>query len=645
MASISVCIDQLHLSDLNVRTNQVDATETAALEASILAEGLLQPLSVHPLIAPDHYGVFAGGRRYRSIRNLVDRGALPDDWPVAVIVHDAPEVEIVARSLDENLLRRNLRPYEEYAALALEAQYGRTPEQLAERHGQTLIWTRQALRLGQLSPEVFNAFELGEISHEQAQAFGATADQDLQRAAWETFGKLPGHARTPAAIRGWLRIGDQEAGRLLRFVGDEGYREAGGGWEPDLFADGADDVGRIMDEPLLRRLADDKVARIKAATREATGVAELRFAPQSPRSEYGGPDYVLAITPDERDGRLALPDGDVVAVIEILPSGDHSVSYWWANRRAYNAAARATSSGERPRTLARSTSTTSSLKPGAAIGQQYDDSRQKADAAIKEEAGLTKDGIDALRSIRRSILRAALIRDAREGGTLARDYLVWAQLRMLVSRNGDTFGTAPAAQAGMKPITGCEADGDVARGLIGATEGGKAWGKALADLSRETFLSDKDLAGAFQDFRAATQAQRDLAAAIVAGLALERSLAAGGYDIPVHDVLAIAGRLSLPANIRRWWEPTPAFLRLIPRAEQLAIAEPLVERAELALMMIQAAVAVSLTAAASTAASCDDEATESVCDMTLLAIGAMAEADRERSLQKVRARRAAGASA
>ena len=220
------------------------------------------------------------------------------------------------------------------------------------------------------------------------------------------------------------------------------------------------------------------------------------------------------------------------------------------------------------------------MKPGAAIGQQYDDSRQKADALIREEQGLTKDAIDALRSVRRSILRAALIQDARDGRALGRDYLVWAQLRMLLpSTVGDPFSEARHNAAGMARISGAEADPESVRGQIGATEAGKAWGKAVAELQRETFLTAKDLAGAFLDFRAASHAVRDLAAAVVTGLALERSLSAEGYDIAVHDALAIQARLSHRASIRRWWQPSEPFLGLIPRAEQLAIAEPLMERA------------------------------------------------------------------
>ncbi|MGI4732911.1 MAG: ParB/RepB/Spo0J family partition protein [Janthinobacterium lividum] len=580
MLSTTLCIDQLRLSDLNVRTNQIDATETAALEASILAEGLIHALAVHSL-EDGLFGVFAGGRRYRSIRNLVDRGDLPADWSIAVTVHTAAPVEIVARSLDENMLRRQLQPYEEYAALALEAQLGRTPEQLAERHGQRLLWIHQALRLGQLAPEVFEALERGELSVDQAKAIGATADQDLQREAWRRFSQMPAAARTPATIRAWLCVGDQDAGRLLRFVGEEAYRSAGGGWEADLFSDGTDEVGRVTDDALLRRLADAKVETIRAATRTATARPDLRFLTQAPRSGYGGPDYTLAITPEERDGHLPLPDGDVAAVVEIALSGGVTVTYWWADRKAYNAATRATAKPETKLARAAPHRTAGAVAPGAAIGQQYDDSRQKADAAIKEETGLTKEGIDALRSIRRAILRTALVRDAREGRTLARDYLIWAQLRMLVSPTGDDFGTATERQTGIRRLAagGLETDGDVARGIIGASEAGKEWGKAVASLQQRSFCRDKDLGGAFLDFLAADEATRALAAAIVAGLALERSLDAFGYDIAVHDVLAVRARLSHPANIRRWWTPTAAFLRLIPRAEQLAIAEPLMERA------------------------------------------------------------------
>ena len=114
MPSVTMTIDQLRLSRLNVRTNIIDCNATEGLERSILAHGLMLPLLVHPLAGKRRgvtlYGVHAGGRRYRSIRALVDRGDLPADWPIEVVVQQLSDAELIERSTAENLLRRNPAP-------------------------------------------------------------------------------------------------------------------------------------------------------------------------------------------------------------------------------------------------------------------------------------------------------------------------------------------------------------------------------------------------------------------------------------------------------------------------------------------------------------------------------------------------------
>lgn len=577
MTSTTLTIDQLRLSSLNVRTNTADQTATSALEASILAEGLLQALSVHPMRGNAKvWGVFAGGRRYRSIRTLVDQGKLANDYAIPVVIHDAPDAEIVARSLAENMLRRDLRSYEECAAIARENKLGHTPEQIAERHGQEIGWVRRLVRLGNLAVPVFDAFAAGRISEEQAKAYGATEDHVLQAAAFKAIDGRPEHTRKPADIRAWLRIDDAEEAKLLRFIGADAYRAAGGGYELDLFADEADERGRVADVPVLRRLADIKVNELRAAARHWTGRPELRFVPQPPHGAYGGPEYVLSITPEvDGDDRAVLPDGDVVACIQIQPSGEADTSFWWATRKAMEDATRPARAARPER---QRTSSPATLRVGAAIGHQYDgDARQKADALIKEEAGLTQEGTQILRSLRRAILRAALVQDAREGRVLARDYLVWAQLRILLPTTG-SHG-AREAEVGMKGVGRGEADIDAAREQINAGQAGKTWQQAVRDLQAQSFATEPNLAAAFLDFRNAPEKMRDLSAAVVAGIALERSLDADAYRVPVHDAVAVQARVATDRAIRHWWTPTTAFLSLLPRAERLAIAEPFVERA------------------------------------------------------------------
>lgn len=560
-------IDQIQVSPFNVRTNEVDANDVAGLEASILENGLLEPIIVHPMDVCG-YGALAGGRRTRSIRNLVERGALPADWPVPVIVHDDLEpAQLLELSLSENMLRRDLRDYEVFAAVAEMHRQGEPPEQIARALGQRQQWVDQALRLGNLAAEIFLAFEAGKIDLEQARAFGATQDLELQAQAFAALGTGPAHLRTPAAIRAWYRIEDKEAEKLLRFVGHDAYAAAGGWYERDLFDTGADGRGRVSDDPLLRQLADAKVASLRVGVREQTGRAELRFQALPPSSTYGGPEWALHVTPVEEGDKLVLPDGDIVATIAIDDAGEADVSFWWASRRAME--------GDRPKAP---TARRERVAAGSAIGQQYDGSRQKADAVIKEEAGLTQEGTATLRSLRRMILRAAIVQKAHEGSTLGRDYLVWAQLRMLLSTAGKYGHAEGSAEVGMRALTSPDPDAPGALPLIRDSEAGKTWSKALETIAKQGFLTDPDLGRAFIAYRRATPAIQELAAAVVAAIALERSLDADGYRVAVHDVVAAQAGLATQQGIRHWWSPTAPFLNLLPTAERAAIAEPFVER-------------------------------------------------------------------
>lgn len=570
MSSTTLTIDQLCLSPFNVRTNQQDANATTALEKSILERDLILPLLVHPMKGASRpsrqkYGVYDGGRRYRSIRKLADRGEWPLDRPIPVVIRDLPDAELVEDSTVAGMLRRNLRDYEEYAAVARANRMGDSAEKIAETLGQEITWVRQALRLGNLAEPIFRALESEQISVAEAKAYAATEDHGLQLATFEVMSQRASYERTDARIRAHLRVGDAQLARLLRFVGADRYRDAGGGFELDLFADAAEVRGRIQDEALLRQLADDALAGLREATRAKAGRPGLRFVPEPPGNGYGGADYTLEVTPRvSDDGAITLPEGEIVAFIRIPESGDPGVSYWWESRKAKHGIRTATPAA-RPKIAA-----------GAAIGGQYDNAKQVADAAIREEDGLTQDAIQIFRSIRRAMLRGMLVDDARTGGDVARDYLVWAQLRTALADGRSSLLGIRGLQS--ESYVGVGQGLEKARPHVAGTAASREWGLAIAELQRQSFVTSDDLVEAFRDYRASPAALKELAAAVVAGTALERSLNADGYRVPLHDALVAEMRVG-PEDLRRYWSPTHELLDELPKAQRLAIAEPFVEAA------------------------------------------------------------------
>jgi ParB/RepB/Spo0J family partition protein len=563
---------ELHKSALNVRTNEEDSEATTALERSILRIGLMQPLLVHPAgpDAPTPWGVLAGGRRLRAIQRLVEvTEELPADWPIpAKVVEGLPNAEITEMSLGENLIRRDLRPYEVHAAIAEANRQGDSVEDIAESLGQTADWVKRQLRLGNLARPIFEAYAAGDLSYEQAAAYAATEDAELQLMVFEGFKDAQSHFHTPARIRAGLKVGDGEAARLLLFVGEAVYVGAGGMVEPDLFADGRDARVRITDEALLRRLAEERFAAERDRVRRDTKRADLRFAAQPPQFA-GQTDHALEL----RDGSLAMnaakaPTENIVATIDVDDHGQPFTRFWWANRAAKGSADKGV---PRP---ASSGADISSIVPKAGEAFAMPGSAYAANghAIVRDEYGLTSDGLQLFRSLRRALLRCLLLE---QGGSVATDYLVWAQARALI-------GQQLPAQTGARAIVGEWHDG-ADRAPTGLFEGfaddlpaEQQWRAAIDQLKEIDFMVEKDPAVSLQMFLDQLPHWKRRTAAIVAGVALLRSADTPGWRIAAHDVLAQACGADA-AKLRRWWSPTAKWLGLFGKLFRLGAAQPFVD--------------------------------------------------------------------
>ncbi|WP_179043596.1 ParB/RepB/Spo0J family partition protein [Sphingobium lactosutens] len=653
MSFTTMTIGDLCVSPYNCRTNEADANAVAGMAESLLNRGQLYPLVVHPMPGTKgkkrKYGALAGGRRFRAFTLLVTEGKLPADHPIDVIVRDiTDEGELRELSLAENLVRRDLRPYEVYAAVARAHAKGRSLKEIAETNGQTIATVRGWARLGALHPTIFAALEAGSISQDEAKAFGATEHQDLQLKIFEQL-QRSGGATSAAGIRRLLKVGDSELATMLRFVGEEAYAKEGGRYELDLFADQADQRGRIEDEGLLIKLVEAKLERNRALLRRQvqnhTPGRDLRFEARPPRDgEFGGiaRDLEISVEPADIDPQdvdraevvhqemtrleklatdlladpdidqatkdagiadidvdyepletelaaiderraLALPEGEIFATLEIEQDGSLEQRFWWATRKAKRVAARPAipapvSTGPIAKRAAAAAMSALMPKP-AAGGSALDNSygyaeRQKADAAIKDQFGLTSDGVQVMRCLRREVLRCALLDDAEADGVYGRDYAIWALLRYeLAGGYGFEVGARRLASGYESSIEYSEGvQSHVKRSLAGMR-----WHRETSDLRAHESMSGTDLVSAFRAFHAASEEWKNKAAAYLAGLVLERSLIAPGYQIPVHDLLAERVNLR-EADIRAYAEPTEELVDLLPKAHRLALAEPHVDK-------------------------------------------------------------------
>ncbi|EMZ3309950.1 ParB/RepB/Spo0J family partition protein [Escherichia coli] len=251
---VSVPLDSLIKSPLNVRTVPYSAESVSELADSIKGVGLLQNLVVHALPG-DRYGVAAGGRRLAALNMLAERDIIQADWPVRVKV--IPQELATAASMTENGHRRDMHPAEQIAGFRAMAQEGKTPAQIGDLLGYSPRHVQRMLKLADLAPVILDALAEDRITTEHCQVLALENDTARQVQVFEV-----------ACQSGWG--GKPEVQTIRRLVtesevavaGNSKFRFVGAdAFSPDelrtdLFSDDGDGyVDRVaLDAALLEKL-------------------------------------------------------------------------------------------------------------------------------------------------------------------------------------------------------------------------------------------------------------------------------------------------------------------------------------------------------------------------------------------------------
>ncbi|MGL4440054.1 MAG: ParB/RepB/Spo0J family partition protein [Bosea sp. (in: a-proteobacteria)] len=253
---ISVPLDKLTLSPLNVRKRAASPSQDAELKATILSKGLQQNLVV---IAGEEEGTFAvvaGGRRLKALQDLAAEGTIPADYAVRSIV--VPMAEGAEHSLIENAVRANMHPAEEVLAfrdliLAQDWSF----DAVAKRYGVSLRVVNQRMKLANVAPPILDAWRDGALTQSQVEAFALSDDPERQRAYFEDSSDwaLKPDSIRKAMLQTALAIGRD---RFATFVGREDYEAAGGAIVTDLFADHV----YLEDAALVQELAQKKLTML-----------------------------------------------------------------------------------------------------------------------------------------------------------------------------------------------------------------------------------------------------------------------------------------------------------------------------------------------------------------------------------------------
>jgi ParB family chromosome partitioning protein len=140
------------------------------LADSIKAQGLVQPVVLRPV--GDGYELIAGERRWRAAQ-------LAGMHEIPAVVRDIPDQAAAAMSLIENIQREDLNAMEEANALQrLINEFGLTHQQTAESVGRSRAAVSNLLRLLELTDEVKDMVDQGELEMGHARALLALAGKD-----------------------------------------------------------------------------------------------------------------------------------------------------------------------------------------------------------------------------------------------------------------------------------------------------------------------------------------------------------------------------------------------------------------------------------------------------------------------------------
>lgn len=178
-------------------------------------------------------------------------------------------------SLAENVQRENMHPADQFAAFAALVKEGRPIEDIAADFGVSPLVVQRRLKLANVSPRLMADYRAGGVTLEQLMALTITDDHAAQEAA---FYGAPEWQRSPSKLRERLTEREIDAAHaLVRFVGLDAYRQAGGGIRRDLFAEG--DAGTYLtDTAVLETLVRDKLATLAEDVR-AEGWAWVEAVP------------------------------------------------------------------------------------------------------------------------------------------------------------------------------------------------------------------------------------------------------------------------------------------------------------------------------------------------------------------------------
>jgi len=190
-------LDQIDRNPFQTRS-QVNEGQLTELAASIVANGVVQPILVRPL-ASGRFQLIAGERRWRA-SHLAGRETIP------AILRQVSDEQAMEITIVENLQRADLNPMEQARAFErLSREFHMTQEQMATRTGKDRASVANFLRLLRLPATVQAKVESGDLSFGHARTLLAFEHaEDMEKAAQRVIGLSLSVRQTETYVQGLL---------------------------------------------------------------------------------------------------------------------------------------------------------------------------------------------------------------------------------------------------------------------------------------------------------------------------------------------------------------------------------------------------------------------------------------------------------
>src|SRR5208337_2943764 len=190
-------LDQIDRNPFQTRSH-VNEDQLAELAASIVANGVVQPILVRP-IAEGRFQLIAGERRWRASQ-LAGKATIP------AILRQVSDEQAMEITIVENLQRADLNPMEQARAFErLSREFHMTQEQMATRTGKDRATVANFLRLLRLPATVQARVESGELSFGHARTLLAFEHaEEIEKAARRIADRSLSVRQTETYVQGLL---------------------------------------------------------------------------------------------------------------------------------------------------------------------------------------------------------------------------------------------------------------------------------------------------------------------------------------------------------------------------------------------------------------------------------------------------------